>query len=372
MIGRISRKTDPLTQNSSMQDVPVVKTFQKFILFGLFCPIAAFACNYIKAESFADTKLMHFLSKHFSGGNTLEDALRLGKRLRGLGLEPAFLNCTEDVGFSDVLESFRNHRKMLENKMICLKLSAFLNHDAEFLDFHKSLKNFLNFANEMKSGMTRLVVDAEESLYQTLINEYVFAIMKIMNSNDAYVVNTYQAYRKDTEELLVRHVEESEKEGFVLGVKLVRGAYLGYENLCRTDRVLPSKSIVDEAFDNLLKFLLKKIEERNNIFLLVATHNVKSVKKIIPEVLMMKNRSMVQFAQLYGMGESVKELLFMNGLRSCVYLPYGSPSQIVHYLARRAQENTSRTNLGLNELSYHWKHLIGLIKNSFRKKEYRF
>lgn len=191
-------------------------------------------------------------------------------------------------------------------------------------------------------------VDAEESWIQDGIDHVVNIMMKRYNRTRAVIYNTFQMYRHDRLQFLFDSYERAQKEGYVLGAKLVRGAYMEKERARADEKgyqspIQPSKAATDDAYDTALRFCVDNYEK---IALCNATHNIKSshlLAQLIDERGLQKNHPHLNFCQLYGMSDNITYNLAAAGFNVAKYVVYGPIKDVVPYLIRRAQENTAVT-----------------------------
>lgn len=173
-------------------------------------------------------------------------------------------------------------------------------------------------------------------------------MMRAYNRQRPVVYNTFQMYRRDRLEFLSQSYDQARKEGFMLGAKLVRGAYmekeakraaeLGYEN-----PINPNKSATDDLYNMGLRFCLQHIE---HVGLCNASHNAQSnllQVELMAQLGIPRDHPHTLFSQLYGMSDNLTFNLAKAGFRVAKYMPYGQVSDVIPYLIRRAQENTSVT-----------------------------
>ncbi|MDB4655623.1 proline dehydrogenase family protein [Flavobacteriales bacterium] len=199
-------------------------------------------------------------------------------------------------------------------------------------------------------------IDAEESWIQSTIDGIAEEMMNEFNRDGVIVYNTIQLYRKDRLAFLKSSFESAQKSGYKLGLKLVRGAYMEKERERAKDQGYPSpihdsKSNTDRDYDLALKFCL---DNYPNIQLIAGTHNEKSSKYLAE--LMDKNGielndSNIYFSQLYGMSDNIGFNLAANNYNVVKYVPYGPVLEVMPYLIRRAEENTSIAGQTGRELS---------------------
>jgi len=166
------------------------------------------------------------------------------------------------------------------------------------------------------------------------------------NAENPIIYNTIQLYRHDRLEFLKKSHEKARRDGYVLAVKLVRGAYLEKEReraeeMDYPSPIQPTKEATDRDFDAAVEYCLENIEE---ISFVAGTHNENSVQKLaqkMQEKNITHNHPHVYFSQLYGMSDNLSYVLAKNGYNVSKYVPYGPVKDAVPYLIRRAQENTS-------------------------------
>ena len=216
-----------------------------------------------------------------------------------------------------------------------------------------------------KKGV-KILVDAEESWIQDSIDEIVLRMMIKYNKQKTIVFNTSQMYRHDRLEYLERLKNIAEKENFLIGIKLVRGAYIEKENkraLKNNYRspICDSKELTDLNFNKGASYILLNL----NIFSLFSgTHNEESIYKIID---IMKSHNVdngnqkIWFGQLYGMSDNISFNLANEGFNAIKYLPFGPIKEVIPYLIRRADENTSVKGQTSRELE--------LIKTELKRRK---
>ena len=216
-----------------------------------------------------------------------------------------------------------------------------------------------------KKGV-KILVDAEESWIQDSIDEIVLKMMIKYNKQKTIVFNTSQMYRHDRLEYLERLKNIAEKENFLIGIKLVRGAYIEKENkraLKNNYRspICDSKELTDLNFNKGASYILLNL----NIFSLFSgTHNEESIYKIID---IMKSNNVdngnqkIWFGQLYGMSDNISFNLANEGFNAIKYLPFGPIKEVIPYLIRRADENTSVKGQTSRELE--------LIKTELKRRK---
>lgn len=202
-----------------------------------------------------------------------------------------------------------------------------------------------------------LYIDAEETWIQDAIDHIANQMMKRYNKEKVIVFNTFQLYRTDRLAYLMSSFDKAQKEGYRLGAKLVRGAYMDKERdraaeLGYPSPIQPSKQATDHDFNLALRFCIENYEK---MACCNATHNAES-NRLFAEWIALKNiphdHPHLQFCQLYGMSDNITFNLASAGYNVAKYLVYGQVRDVVPYLIRRTQENTSITGDMSRELSF--------------------
>lgn len=191
-----------------------------------------------------------------------------------------------------------------------------------------------------------VLVDAEESWIQEPVDALTTSMMQQYNGKEPIVYNTIQLYRHDKLAFLKASFAHAEAEKYILGVKLVRGAYMEKERQKAMDDktlspIQPSKNATDSDYNAAVEFCLKHI---NQISVIIATHN--EVSNLLATQWMQRdgialNHPNVHFSQLYGMSDNITYNLAQAGCNVSKYLPFGPIEDVIPYLMRRAQENSS-------------------------------
>ncbi len=196
-----------------------------------------------------------------------------------------------------------------------------------------------------QSGL-QLLIDAEESWIQPAVNVLIEEMMTVYNKTRVVVYTTAQMYLKDKLSYLEGLMAKAEAQDFLVGVKLVRGAYMekeaeralekGYEN-----PICTSKAETDENFNAGLRFLIDHID---CCAVYCGSHNEQSTvlfMDLIKAKQLPKNHPHLWFGQLYGMSDHITFNLAEMGYNTSKYLPFGPVKDVLPYLIRRAEENTS-------------------------------
>ncbi len=191
-----------------------------------------------------------------------------------------------------------------------------------------------------------LLIDAEESWMQDAADELVTKMMQKYNKEKAIIFNTIQLYRWDRLDFLKKLHEQAKREGFYIGMKLVRGAYMEKENQRAEEKgyktpICASKEESDKMYDDTVAYMLDNI---NQMAVFAGTHNELSSYKLMQlmaEKGLSTNDYRIWFGQLYGMSDNISYNLAANGYNVAKYLPFGPVRDVMPYLIRRAEENTS-------------------------------
>lgn len=212
-------------------------------------------------------------------------------------------------------------------QMLALKVSSFINHP-----FY--LEKIRDVIYEAQWGRMDVLIDAEDNSMRTKEN-IVWDYLKSMKMTNG-VYKTYQLYRKDA----LDELHNDLVDGKITSFKLVRGAYLHQDK----SFVYSNKSLVDQSYDKGVKLVIQYgIKNRNDINLLVASHNEKSVGKALLTSMLnvdYKRRSQqIKFAQLLGMADKLTEDITNHGYDAYKYTPYGAYQESLPYLMRRLREN---------------------------------
>ncbi|HML58972.1 MAG TPA: proline dehydrogenase family protein [Ferruginibacter sp.] len=205
------------------------------------------------------------------------------------------------------------------------------------------LRKICDKANEMHVGV---LVDAEETWIQDPVDAITMMMMDVYNRHKAVVYNTIQLYRHDRLEFLKLSFQAAQERNFILGVKLVRGAYMEKERLRAADMGYPSpiqkdKPSCDADYDAGVAFCLERLK---HISVMVASHNEQSnllATQIMDSLNIPHQHPHVHFSQLFGMSDHITFNLAKKGFNVSKYLPFGPTREVIPYLMRRAEENSS-------------------------------
>jgi proline dehydrogenase len=189
-------------------------------------------------------------------------------------------------------------------------------------------------------------IDAEESWIQDAIDNLATEMMEKFNREKPIIYNTLQLYRRDRLDFLKKSHAEAKAGGYILAVKLVRGAYMEKERERAAEMkypspIQPNKEATDRDFDAAIDYCLENVEE---IAFVAGTHNEDSVCRMAEKLHaagIAHNHPHVYFSQLYGMSDNLSYILADNNYNVSKYVPYGPVKDAIPYLIRRAKENTA-------------------------------
>jgi len=196
-----------------------------------------------------------------------------------------------------------------------------------------------------KTGIP-VMIDAEETWIQKTIDHLALRMMRLFNQEKAIVYNTYQMYRHDKLASLKADYEVGVDEGFILGAKIVRGAYMEKERKRAAEKgypspIQPDKEATDKDYDEALRFCTDHIDK---IAIVAGTHNEQSCRllaDLMNEKHIRPKNPNVYFSQLLGMSDNLSFNLANANYNVAKYVPYGPIKAVLPYLFRRAQENTA-------------------------------
>ena len=305
--------------------------------------------------------------KHFCGGTSIENSQntinKLWKSNIGTILDFSAEGKAKDEDFTKVMqETILSINKAKDEKSIPFSvfkptgLASFnllekinnnqhLNNKEkeENQKFKLRINNICKTAND---NNTPIFIDAEESWIQNNIDNIALNMMRKYNKNKAIIFNTLQLYRKDRIDYLKYMIKDAKNKKYIIGVKLVRGAYHEQEvkrakikNL--TCPVYKKKYDTDKNYNHAIKICIENI---NYIELCVGTHNEKSIEiliQLMKQHNIKNNNKKIYISQLLGMSDNISYNAAKENYNVAKYVPYGPVKDVLPYLIRRAEENTS-------------------------------
>ena len=235
----------------------------------------------------------------------------------------------------------------------------------EWQRVHERMKRICHTAADKNIGV---LVDAEETWIQDPVDVLTILMMEQFNTGRAVVYNTIQLYRHDRLQFLKDSLAAAELKNFILGAKLVRGAYMEKERKRAVEMNYPSpiqdsKDATDNDYNTALAFCVQHIER---IAFIVASHNENSnlyTTQLLQQKKYPLDHPHVHFSQLYGMSDNISFNLAAAGCKVSKYLPFGPIKDVIPYLMRRAHENSSVSGQTGRELA--------LIKKELQRRKYK-
>ena len=232
-------------------------------------------------------------------------------------------------------------------------------------EWHRVRRRMMSICETAAEKKVSVLVDAEETWIQDPVDALTILMMDAFNKEKVIVYNTIQLYRHDRLQFLKDSWAAAEERKFILGAKLVRGAYMEKERKRASENNYPSpiqadKDATDRDYNESLDFSIDHIDR---IAVIVASHNEYSnllTTRLLREKNLPLNHPHVHFSQLYGMSDNITFNLAHAGCSVSKYLPFGPIKDVIPYLMRRAQENTSVKGQTGREL--------GLIKREMKRR----
>lgn len=213
-------------------------------------------------------------------------------------------------------------------------------------EWHRVRHRMMRICETAAKKNVGVLIDAEETWIQDPVDALTILMMDTFNKQRCVIYNTIQHYRHDRLKFLKDSYEAAQERKFILGAKLVRGAYMEKERKRAEEKgypspIQPDKVATDRDYDEGVIFC---IEHLDRIALIVASHNEQSnllATQLLQKKKLALNHPHVHFSQLYGMSDNITFNLAHAGCSVSKYLPFGPINDVIPYLMRRAQENTS-------------------------------
>ncbi len=321
--------------------------------------------------------IKHTLFDQFCGGETMEEAAQtaavIGKygisTILDYGVEGKESENDFDKAVPEFIKAIEYAASGKNIPFISIKITGFASfallekiHAGTTLSADETAawkRVYTRIDNICKAGAGNnimVLVDAEESWIQKPVDELTDAMMERYNKTKVFVYNTFQLYRHDRLVFLKESYNLARSKGYLLGAKLVRGAYMEKERARAAEKgypspIQPGKEATDKDYDEAALFCLQHLD---GMALFVGTHNEASCLKVAKYMLdhnIPANTEKVFFSQLYGMSDNISFNLAHEHYHVAKYLPYGPVKDVLPYLMRRAQENTSVAGQTGRELS---------------------
>ncbi|MDB5014437.1 MAG: proline dehydrogenase [Daejeonella sp.] len=314
--------------------------------------------------------------KHFCGGETIEECENAIKTLAegGVGtiLDYSVEGEEDEIVFDETCrEICRTIDKARTDSRVSLsvfKITGLIHTnileklsakealaDDELQRFQRAKSRVAVICKMASDYEVKIMIDAEESWIQNAIDAIALEMMRKFNKFQPIVYNTYQLYRNDILETLKSNFNMAKREGFYLGAKIVRGAYMEKERLRAEENGYPSpihatKLATDADYDAAVRFCIDNLDELATV---VGTHNEASCRLVIDLVADKKispKHPHLVLSQLLGMSDNFSFNLANAGFNVAKYVPYGPVKAVLPYLFRRAKENTSIAGQASREL----------------------
>lgn len=317
-----------------------------------------------------------FFFSAFCGGTTLPEAMKTATKLYAQGVRATLDYAVEgektEAGFEDVLrktiDTLRSAAADPAAHSVAVKLTglgpfaameavqagnATTTQRKQVEDMNRRLMVLCQEAARLNQP---ILLDAEESWIQDVIDRAAETAMLACNTQAPIVYTTVQLYRHDRLAYLHGLYERMHAAGAITAVKLVRGAYLEKENARAADRnyptpMQPGKRATDTDYDAAVLYILERLADAS---LVAGTHNEDSCRTVVGNMAALgiaAGSDRVWFSQLYGMSDNISFVMAKSGYNVTKYLPFGPVRHVMPYLFRRAQENSAIASQGTRELT---------------------
>ena len=307
------------------------------------------------------------LFEQFCGGETREESMKVVKQLfkRRVGsiFDYSIEGKEEEETFDAVCQEIKDIIKFSVGNpaipFIVFKPTAFGRIDiyeevgkgnelttSQKEEWNRVVKRFDEVCKLCWENDKKVMVDAEESWMQDAADQLCEEMMEKYNQEKPIVWNTIQMYRIARLEYMQQHLNRAKEKGYFIGYKIVRGAYMEKERARAEEKkypdpIQPTKAASDKNYNDGIDFVMQNLDKVSAFF---GTHNETSTELVMNKMktanLENENRQ-IYFGQLYGMSDNITFYLSDKGYNVAKYLPYGPVKDVVPYLTRRAQENTS-------------------------------
>lgn len=327
------------------------------------------------------------LFSQFCGGETMEEASHTANRLApyhvgvimDYGVEGKEGEAEFDKAVPEFVKAIKYAASQKNIPFVSIKVTGFARFalmekihatqqltDAEKQEWERVAKRIREIGKAAHDNNVMLLIDAEETWIQEAVNILADELMEQYNKEKAIIFNTFQMYCHGTLPYLKSAFATSVEKGYILGAKLVRGAYMEKERKRAEEMgypspIQPDKASTDRDYDAGVHFCLEHLDK---LSLFIGTHNEKScllAAKYMEDHNIPHNTPRVYFSQLYGMSDNISFNLANAGYNVAKYLPYGPVKDVIPYLMRRAQENTSVAGQTGREL--------GLINKELKRRK---
>jgi len=337
--------------------------------------------------------------QQFVGGETLKETARVADRLEQFGVQVILDYGVEgkegEDSFNHACEEFINVIKYAATQhnmpFMSIKVTGFARfgllekldaaatdksgyegrvhtevlNETETAEWKRVVARMEKIISAAAAGNIGVLVDAEETWIQDPVDALTMQMMEKYNKSKVVVYNTIQLYRHDRLAFLKDSFRQAEQKGFILGAKIVRGAYMEKERKRAEEMnypspIQPDKASSDRDYNLAVEFAIAHLDK---ISLIVASHNEYSslyAAQLLDQKGLPHNHPHIHFSQLYGMSDNITFNLAKAGFPVSKYLPFGPINDVIPYLMRRAQENSSVSGQTGREL--------GLIKKELQRR----
>ena len=327
------------------------------------------------------------LFEQFCGGVTREESMKVVKQMFkhhiGSIFDYAIEGKEEEATFDHTCEEIKQNIKFAEGNpaipFVVFKPTGFGRLDlyaevqagkeltsSEKEEWNRVVNRYEEVCKMAHEKNVVIMIDAEETWIQDAVDKLVNEMKSKYNCEKAIVWNTIQMYRTGRLEYLAKDLERAKEKNYFLGYKFVRGAYMEKERnraqeMNYPDPIQPTKQATDDNFNAAIDFVMKNLDKVSAFF---GTHNEKSTELVMDK---MREQNLpndfdhIHFGQLYGMSDNITYYLGAKKYNAAKYLPYGPVKDVVPYLTRRAQENTSVAGQTGREL--------GLIEKELKRRK---
>lgn len=303
----------------------------------------------------------------FCGGETLEEAAQTAKMLGQFhvgvaldyGVEAMEGEENYDRAVPEFLRALEHAAGNPNIPFLAVKVTGFARfsllekrHKGDLLspqeteEYARVVNRIQTIAEKAAKHNIGLLIDAEESWIQQPVDDLADELMARFNKEQVIIYNTFQLYRHDRLAFLTQSYEKAQRQGYLLGAKLVRGAYMEKERKRAAEMgypspIQPNKEATDRDYNAAVQFCMERLDK---LAVFIGTHNEDSsmlAAKLLHQKNLPHNHPHVNFSQLLGMSDNITFNLAHAGYHVSKYLPYGPVKDVMPYLLRRAQENTS-------------------------------
>lgn len=303
----------------------------------------------------------------FCGGESLTETVGRSSMLDKFGVKTILDYSVEgektesafDATLAEFLATLRQGARQSSIAMVACKLTALAPFnllakvqlgeelkEGETSAYNRVKRRVDDLARAAAENKTPIYIDAEESWIQDTIDQLTEELMAEYNKQGVIVYHTIQLYRHDRLEYLKGLIQRSKEQGYILGVKLVRGAYMEKEReraeeMDYASPIQADKAATDADYNAAVELCLQNID---TVSFCVGSHNEVSCQLLaerIDQLGLAHAHPHIWFAQLLSMSDHITFNLAAQGFNAAKYLPYGPVKAVIPYLIRRAQENTS-------------------------------